>query len=63
MIKMTNIELIRKLHYVEKRSIRQLSKDLGIHNRRFEKHWNRMRFLAIPEPHPSTSQRLMPSNP
>lgn len=29
MIKMANIELIRKLHYVEKRSIRQLSKDLG----------------------------------
>lgn len=29
MVKMANIEFIRKLHYVEKRSIRQLSKDLG----------------------------------
>jgi DNA-binding transcriptional regulator LsrR (DeoR family) len=29
MIKMANIELIRKLHFVERRSIRQISKDLG----------------------------------
>ena len=29
MIKMANIELIRKLHFVESRSIRQISKDLG----------------------------------
>lgn len=57
-VKMANIELIRKFHYVEKRSIRQLSKDLGIHDRRSGKHWNRMRFLAIPNsPHQTVGDR------
>lgn len=63
MIKMANIELIRKLIMWKKDQSGSYQKTWGIHDRRFGKHWNRMRFLAIPEPPPSKGQRSMPSNP
>jgi DNA-binding transcriptional regulator LsrR (DeoR family) len=37
MLKMANIELIRKLHFKEGRSIRQLAKDLNLSRQKIRK--------------------------
>lgn len=38
MIKMENIEQIRKKHFIEGLSARQISKDMGIHRNTVKKH-------------------------
>ncbi|MCP1161318.1 helix-turn-helix domain-containing protein [Bacillus infantis] len=55
MLKMANIELIRKLHFKEGRSIRQLAKDLNLSRQTIGKHCNKRRFQSINE----TSQWLI----
>ena len=55
MLKMANIELIRKLHFKEGRSIRQLSKDLNLSRQTIRKALQEMIFQ------PTNDQSRLPN--